>query len=220
MTDLTLFSVFMIGLSYGATACMLSCMPFLAPLLLQNKDSFKGTINILIPFSLGRIISYGAISIIAFSSSILIKNILNDNTNFRIFLGTITLILAIYLLYRIFTPTQSACKAKNSFPDQNRFKTPTIFLIGVLISINPCLPILTLIGFSANASSLSSAIALGISFGLGAVLLPFLFYTLFVSNIIQGLIEQFKNYIKIIEISGALFLASIGILTILGKISF
>jgi cytochrome c biogenesis protein CcdA len=59
---------------------------------------------------------------------------------------------------------------------------------------------------------------MGISFGLGAVLVPFLFYGFFLSNIIRGLLIEFKSYAKIIEIMASLLLIIVGVLIFNGQI--
>ena len=92
-------------------------------------------------------------------------------------------------------------------------------MIGALVSLNPCAPILTLITLSANTTMLATVASYGVSFGLGAVLVPFVFYTLIVGTIVQGLLEQFKKYVKFIEIFAASLLIVTGIMVFAGKIS-
>ncbi len=81
MLELTSYiSLFFIGLSYGATACMFSCMPFLTPLLFSGSNSTKEALGVILPFSFGRVFSYTILSIIAYLSSFWLKKVLDDTT--------------------------------------------------------------------------------------------------------------------------------------------
>ena len=39
MAEATLLTLFLVGLGYGSTACMFTCMPFLSPILLTNSNN-------------------------------------------------------------------------------------------------------------------------------------------------------------------------------------
>lgn len=93
-----------------------------------------------------------------------------------------------------------------------------LFGIGALVSVNLCAPVLTLIALSANSGSLAGAIGMGISFGLGAVLIPFLFYGFFLSNVFRGLLIEFRSYAKSIEMMASLLLIAVGVLILNGQI--
>ena len=218
MQSITFFSLFIIGLSYGSTACMFACMPFLSPLLVNNSNSIRQSIDIVLPFSLGRIFTYTIISVVALSGAGFVKSILDDNTVFQLFLGAFTLFMGVFMLYRFWKKGTKSCSVNSSIPNNRITNKLGLFGIGALVSINPCAPILTLIALSANSGSISSAIGMGLSFGLGAVLIPFLFYGFFLSNVIRGLLVEFKTYAKGIELLASLLLVVVGILIINGQI--
>lgn len=217
MQSITLFSVFVLGLSYGSTACMFSCMPFLTPLLINNSNSMKQSFGVVLPFSMGRVFTYTLISVFAFSSAVFVKALLNDNTVFQMILGVFTIFMGSYMLYEILY------REKNSCSSSSVKKTPTSILgffgIGALVSISPCIPLLTLITISANTTSYIQALGFGVAFGLGAVLVPFVFYGFFLSNIFKGLLIEFKLYAKKIQIVASLFLVIVGILVITKQIT-
>jgi len=207
----------LIGLSYGATACMFSCMPFLAPLLISNSTKSVSSLKVVLPFSLGRVVTYIFISLIASSSSLFIKSILNDNTIFQLILGSFTVLIGLGLLYTTLI-VETKCKSKVSTSKKPK-GTFGIFGIGALVSLNPCVPVLTLITISANTTTYLFSFLNGLLFGLGAVLVPFIFYTLIVGRIFQGLIEQFKVYTNYIQIFASLLLIFVGSMVVAGKIS-
>ncbi len=196
---------------------MFSCMPFLAPLLLSNSKNMKEAIKVVLPFSLGRIFTYTLIAIIALSSSVLIKAILNDNTLFQIILGFFTLVMGLFILIRLMKNHKTSCEGSSNVIKPKG--VVGLFMIGAMVSLSPCAPILTLITLAANSSALGNAMLFGIFFGLGAVLVPFVFYTFFVSNIIRGLLEQFRGYVKYVEFFAAFLLIGVGMLVMFGKIS-
>lgn len=217
MQSITFFSLFIVGLSYGATACMFSCMPFLSPLLVNNSNSIRESIAVILPFSLGRIFAYTMIAVIALSGAGFVKAVLDDNTVFQLVLGLFTLFMGLIMLYRIFNSKKS-CSSNTSIPNKLNKNIFGLFAIGALISINPCAPLLTLITLSANSTSIAHATGMGISFGIGAVLVPFLFYGFFLSTVIRGLLIEFKSYAKIIEIMASLLLIMVGVLILNGQI--
>jgi cytochrome c biogenesis protein CcdA len=216
MEIITLFSLFILGISYGSTACMFSCMPFLTPLLVTNSGSIASANKVVIPFSLGRVTSYIFISMFASYSAIFTKTIIKDTQTFQILLGLFTISMSLYLFYKIFNKNSSCGSSNVKVKTKGSF---AIFIMGLLISLNPCVPVLTLISFSTNTTTLSEGFLYGLFFGFGAVITPYVFYTLLVSNIVSGLIEAFKKYSKIIELSSIAFLFLVGCLILLGKVN-
>ena len=162
-------------------------------------------------------VTYTIIALIASSSSVLIKSILNDNTLFQTLLGSFTILMAIGLLYTTFND-KTTCKSSIDHTSKPKGLLG-LFTIGALVSLNPCVPVLTLITLSANTSSASTAMLFGLFFGLGAVLVPFIFYTLIVGTVFRGIIEQFKTVTKYIQLFAALFLLFVGVMVLAGKIS-
>ena len=196
---------------------MFSCMPFLSPLLVNNSNSIRESIAVILPFSLGRIFAYTLIAVIALNGASFVKTLLDDNAIFQLLLGLFTLFMGLIMLYRIFKSKKS-CSATTSIPNRLNKNVFGLFAIGALISINPCAPVLTLITLSANSTSFSHVIGMGISFGLGAVLIPFLFYGFFLSTLIRGLLIEFKPYAKTVEIMASLLLIIVGVLILNGQI--
>ncbi|MCK9473459.1 sulfite exporter TauE/SafE family protein [Sulfurimonas sp.] len=210
-----LFSIFIIGLSYGATACMFSCMPFLSPLLVSNSNSTKQALGIILPFSLGRIFSYTFIAIIAYLSSAWVKEILDDNSLFSLILGISTMSMGAYLLYKSFKPA-SSCGHTTPLIKKPKLNKVGFFAIGATMSINPCAPIMALLAVAANSSNIYNTIGLGLFFGIGAVIFSILFYGFIVSKVIKGFMIQFSSYKLYIERAAALLLMIVGVLVLNG----
>ena len=194
---------------------MFSCMPFLSPLLVGNSNNTKQALGIIIPFSLGRIFSYTLIAMVSYLSSSLVKQILDDNSLFSVILGISTISMGVYLLYKSLT---SPISCGNTIPLLKKPKLNKIgfFIIGATMSINPCAPIMALIGIAVNSSTIYSAASLGLFFGMGAVIFSIIFYGFIVSTMIKGLMAQFSSYKLHIERIAALLLVIVGVLVLNG----
>ncbi len=197
---------------------MFSCMPFLTPILIKSSNNIKESLSVMIPFSLGRIFTYTIIAIVAFTSSLFIKELLQNNALLSYILGTVTIIIGFTMLYNSYKNNKSCGIHKPIAKEQNLSKMG-FFAMGATISINLCTPVISLITISSGTTSIYSAIAFGIAFGVGAVLFTLLFYGFFFSTLIRGLLEQFTQYKKHVEILASLFLILVGILIISGNLS-
>jgi len=210
-------SIFIIGLSYGATACMFSCMPFLSPLLVSNSSNTKEALGVILPFSMGRIFSYTLIAVVAYLSSAWVKEMLENNQLFTLILGSSTILMGIYMLYKSFYG-KNVCSSSKPLVQRSNLNKFGFFTIGATMSVNPCAPILALLAVAANSSSLANTIGFGLFFGLGAVLFSIIFYGFIVSTFIKGMMLQFSQYKKVIERVAALLLIAVGFAVVSGKV--
>ena len=198
---------------------MFSCMPFLAPVLVKNSHTLKQSFHTIIPFSLGRVFSYTLIAISAMGAASFVKNALNDNAVFQTILGVFTLFMGFTMLYKTLKQEQNSCAATPNIEANTKQTFFSLFSIGALLALNPCTPLLTLIALSANATSFAHASGMGLFFGVGAVMVPTLFYGFFLSTLIRGLLVEFKTHAKKIEIAAALLLMVVGVFLLNNQIS-
>ncbi len=76
---ITIFTLFLVGFQLGATACALSCLPIVTPILISNSNYTNNkSFYILLQYFSGKLIAYTSISILAFFSSQFIKNSLTS----------------------------------------------------------------------------------------------------------------------------------------------
>jgi len=208
MEGIAYTSLLLLGLSYGATACMLSCMPFLSPILLANSRSIKHAMGVVLPFSIGRVVSYMLMATLAFVSIVKVKDIINNPSISQVILGSATMMIATVMLYRSYKESSNHCSS--SSPASSKTSIISYFTMGLAMSLNPCAPLLTLIATAANSSSIANAATMGLAFGIGAIGATLLFYGFLVSSIAREIIEQFRNYKQTIERIAALLLAIVG----------
>ncbi len=214
MDVLPLFSLFLIALSYGATACMLSCMPILSPILLANSATRQEGLRVLIPITAGRISGYTLLAVIAFSGSIFVQSMLKDKTLMGYILGSMTLLLALKQLLAI--RTKYTCCAQTIQPSKST--NTTLFATGLLLSMSICAPVATMMTLSATAPSLGWAVLYGLFFGLGATLLWFFFFSVVLTTALKESLNHLTRYRRTIEIMAPILLACVGILIFNGWI--
>lgn len=205
MEAIALLSLFLVALSYGATACMLTCMPLISPILLANSGTRNQSLRVLLPISLGRISGYIFLSLIAFEGATLLKYIITDKTLMGYLLGGITLILAVRLWFSL--NTASCCTTQPKTP---KGRIP-LFLTGVLLSMSLCAPVITMMTLSATTSSLGLAIIYGAVFGLGATLLWFLFFSVVLTAILKESLVHLSRYRSLLQHTAPIILAGVGI---------
>lgn len=206
MEPFALLSLFIVALSYGATACMFTCMPLLSPILLANSATRRQSLRVLLPISLGRISGYIALSLIAYLGATMIKSLISDTTLMGYLLGSVTLILAGRLWFSLRT-SSSCCSTSTQTPQE----ALPLFMTGVLLSMSLCAPVITMMTLSATTPSLIWAIAYGFTFGLGATLLWFLFFSVVLTAILKESLLHLSRYRAVLQHAAPILLAGVAI---------
>ncbi|MCX6072770.1 MAG: sulfite exporter TauE/SafE family protein [Campylobacterales bacterium] len=213
MEAMTLLSLFLVALSYGATACMLTCMPLLSPILLANSTTRQQSLKVLLPISLGRISGYIFLSLIAYLGATRMKSLISDTTSMGYMLGSVTLILAGRLWFSL-RASASCCSSIPTIPQGN----VALFMTGMLLSMSICAPVVTMMTLSATTTSVGWAIAYGLAFGLGATLLWFLFFSVVLTAILKESLNHLSQYRNILQHIAPILLAGVGIAIFTGWI--
>ncbi|MDD5052176.1 MAG: sulfite exporter TauE/SafE family protein [Sulfuricurvum sp.] len=201
-----LISLFLVALSYGATACMLTCMPLLSPILLANSATREQSLRVLLPISLGRISGYMTLSLIAYLGASMVKSFISDTELMGYLLGSITLILAGRLWFSL-KASSSCCTTSPQTPQGNI----ALFITGALLSMSICAPVVTMMTLSATSHSLLWSLAYGAVFGLGATLLWFLFFSVVLTQILKESLIHLSHYRNVLQHAAPILLAGVGI---------
>jgi thiol:disulfide interchange protein DsbD len=200
-------ATFFLGLQLGATACAISCMPVLAPILLNKSDNKLQSLGVLYKFFSAKIVAYTLISSLAFFGSAFIKNNI-QSIQINKFLGVVIILLGIVLLIK---SIQNKTSCKTSCTDST-FDKSSYFLIGFFSSFSFCVPLLSLVTISASSSSFEYSLFYGISFGLGVVTIPFLFFYLFIYQISSHILKELSSHKTKIEFFASSILILVGFL--------
>ncbi len=206
MEPLALFSLFVVALSYGATACMFSCMPIVSPILLANGATREASLRALLPLTLGRISGYVSLALIAYMGSFLIKSLIRDTELMGYLLGSIILFMA-FRLWLDARRSASCCTSAPSTPKT----TLSLYMSGALLSMSICAPEITMMTLSAASSTWYGALAYGLVFALGASILWFLFFSVVLTKILQESLLHLGTYRTFLRHAAPVFLALVGI---------
>lgn len=206
-----------LGFAYGMGPCLISCAPFLGPVFLASDGGIKRSWQIILPLSLGRLTAYSAFGMVVGMAGHYAKGAISSDS-VRLVVGCAVLMMGLALLLR---KTNKVCAPAHAQPTplkrMDKVGSPKmmlpggLFLIGVGMALSPCAP-LGLVLFSAGMSgSGGSGLLLGLSFGLGAIVIPALAYGIGMAYLGTRLREQLQGWCPKIERISALLLVAVGI---------
>jgi sulfite exporter TauE/SafE len=187
-TLITFIQLFIIGLTFGMSGpCLLSCTPILLTYLVSAKEKISQSLIEVFLFSLGRLFAYLIQGYLAGLSGKLLRDILSRNLSFllRPSAGLISIVLGFFILFS---------REKNSFLCRLALKNKkvifsSVFILGFIIGIAPCSPLLILLSQIALISENAfSGMRYALFFGLGTFLSGFI--------IIGGLAGIFKGILQ------------------------
>ncbi len=204
-----------LGFAYGMGPCLISCAPFLGPVFLANDGGIGKSWKIILPLSLGRLTAYGMFGAVVGAFGHYVKGMVVSDT-IHIVIGCAVLMMGIALLLR--RPAQ-ACATPQVQPLQRMDKAQAprtllpggLFLMGVGMALSPCAPLGIVLFSAAMSGSAAGGLLLGASFGLGAIVIPALFYGIGMAYLGTRLREQLRNWRPAIERVSALLLVAVGI---------
>lgn len=163
--EVSAFSVFLLGLSLGLTACAVTCMPFIGTWVLGRAESLKGAFRDTASFLGGRLVAYACLGGIAGAlGEWFVKELAGGTGNAAI--GLVAIFSAGWLAW---PPTPS-----RTCGFRNRLGGFSPFLLGISLTLIPCAPLATLLATSAAGGSVERGAFLGLVFGLGALMTPML----------------------------------------------
>ncbi|MDP3539525.1 MAG: sulfite exporter TauE/SafE family protein [Azonexus sp.] len=163
--EVSAFSVFLLGLSLGLTACAVTCMPFIGTWVLGRGESLGGAFRDTASFLGGRLVAYAFLGGIAGAmGEWFVKELASGTGNAAI--GLVAIFSAGWLAWP--APTSRACGLKSKLSGLSPF------LLGVALTLIPCAPLATLLATSAAGGSVERGALLGLVFGLGALMTPML----------------------------------------------
>jgi thiol:disulfide interchange protein DsbD len=206
-----------LGFAYGMGPCLVSCAPFLGPVFLASDGGIKKSWQIILPLSLGRLTAYSTFGLIVGAAGHYVKGSITSDS-VRIVVGCAVVMMGLALLLRKServcpsSPSQAAPLQRMEKSTCSRALLPGgLFLMGIGMALSPCAP-LGLVLFSASmAGSAAEGMLLGMSFGLGAIVIPAIVYGVGMAYLGTQLREQLQNWRPKIERISALLLVAVGI---------
>ena len=196
-------SLFLSGIFFGAGPCLASCGPLILSYIIGTKKNFKDSLKIWLVFSFARVCVYLVLGLIAglIGQFVLDRFYQSKAVNFLyVFTGLFVVTIGIFMIFgKKFN--FKICKRLDSYLIGNN--TKSIFLLGLLIGIMPCGPLLGIIGFIAAVSkNYSQGLLYGASFGIGTVISPMILLAFFAGAIPKLLSSKPKIYLIFERICG------------------
>jgi len=207
-----------LGLMYGMGPCLVSCLPFLAPVFMSAENGFAPAMRVMATHSSGRLVGYGLTTGMAgflggYSANMLGPAIVN------MALGAATLLtgLAILLAWRLrIRGCGGGCSGHDGW-EQNairQFMPSGVFLMGLGMAFTPCAPMTVVLFSAATAASWSVGLGLGLAFGLGAITIPSLAYGFGFSWFARELRVRLGPWAARLELLSGALLLGLGLLTL------
>ncbi len=206
-----------LGFAYGMGPCLVSCAPFLAPVFLASDGGMKQSWRILLPLSLGRLAAYSSLGAVAGAFGYYVKGVAVTPA-LHLLIGSAVLMMGVALLLRKPATACAAAAPSNSAP-LRRMEVPArrtllpggLFLMGVAMALSPCAPLGLVLFSAAMSGGIRAGGMLGLSFGLGAIVIPALVYGTVVAYMSSRLRERLQEWRPRIEHLSAVLLVVVGI---------
>ena len=205
------------GLLYGLGPCLVSCMPFLAPVFLGRDFGMRQSWQVVVPLSLGRLVAYSLLGAAAGAAGSAFGEAVATPL-IRFLVGCATVMMGLALLWR-----QRPCPSPASNPTGTPLQrldwrsTPRpllpggLFLMGVSMALTPCAPLgLVLLSAALSASPLTG-FGLALAFGLGAIVVPALVFGIGAAYLGQQLRRQLAGWRPWLERLAASLLLLVGL---------
>lgn len=175
--QVTLATVWLLGVSMGLTACTVTCLPFIGTWALGRASSQREALLHTAVFLAGRVTTYTVLAAIAGTAGLGLAQALGGNWG-NLAIGTTSILAGLWLLVG---PAGKSCHAVPPAPTfapvtfhrKQADSLPPLFL-GAALSLTPCTPLASLLALAAQAESIAQGASFGLAFGLGAAMTPIL----------------------------------------------
>ncbi|MBU0751291.1 MAG: sulfite exporter TauE/SafE family protein [Gammaproteobacteria bacterium] len=180
--QVTLTTLWLLGVSMGLTACTVTCLPFMGTWALGRASGQKEAFLHTGVFLAGRITTYTLLAALAGAAGLGLAKALGGTWG-NVIIGAASIGAGLWLLAR---PVGRSCATSASgavppaptfspvhFRRTKRDSLPPLFL-GAALSLTPCTPLASLLALAANAGSAAQGASYGLAFGLGAAMTPIL----------------------------------------------
>jgi len=182
------FSLFITGIILGSGPCLASCGPILISYVAGTKRTLSGGLWGWFVFSAGRIFAYIFLGFIAgIAGAGLFNRFYWEAPGYIIwFLGGLFIMFLATLIFLGRLTHPKICQILNSNLIEK--DTKTLLVLGLLIGIFPCVPLVGILSYITMLSThFSQGVLMGAAFGLGTVVSPLVFLSM-----IAGSIPRFK----------------------------
>jgi len=207
-----------LGLMFGLGPCLVSCLPFLGPVFLCAEGGVARGFRLILPHVLGRLFGYGGLAALAgfagdFAATRFDPRLVNT------VLGSATLLVGLAILAMSRMRRRRACGApcgagSPEMETARQFLPSGLFLMGLGMAFTPCAPLSVVLFSSATAGDWKAGLALGLAFGLGAIVAPWLFYGVGFAYFATRLRARLGAWLGRVEALSGVMLTTLGLVTL------
>jgi len=185
-----IFSLFILGLSFGSGPCLASCGPLLISYSAAGLKNIRDSLKTYLVFSLARILVYLCFAILVFFlGKIILEGFLRIFSRYILILGGVFIVF-LGILMALGKKIQN--RPWNILQKHiTKYDKKSIFLLGVIIGFLPCAPLIFIFSYAVVVSkTLPETLLYTLSFGLGTFLSPLLLLSIAVGVFPRWLKEE------------------------------
>lgn len=213
-----IIGLFLMGFSFGVGPCLASCGPLFISYLAGTKKNLTTALSAYFLFSLARIFVYLILGILIFwLGKFILEFWLNRFSKYLFTLGGI-FIVVLGILTAVGTSSQHWLGGSCQFLQKKLLAKDkkSIILLGLIIGILPCGPLLALLGYvGLVAKNWVEVITYCLFFGLGTILSPLLILSALAGLIPRILVGLKESYYKFFSVICGLVIIFLGLQLIL-----
>jgi cytochrome c-type biogenesis protein len=174
--QVTLTTIWLLGVSMGLTACTVTCLPFMGTWALGRASGQREAFLHTGVFLAGRVTTYTVLAMLAGAVGSGLAQALGGASG-NALIGGASIVAGLWLLRKPAGSTCAVPPAPTFAPIHIQRKKadslPPLFL-GAALSLTPCVPLASLLALAAHAGSAAQGASYGLAFGLGAAMTPLL----------------------------------------------
>lgn len=223
--SLSFSAALLAGLVFGAGPCNITCLPYLGPVFLAQDGGWRRSVATVLPFSLGRLVGYSLLGMVAGYAGQAATKWLEQGPAAWI-LGGAAVVLGITVIRR--SGRGASCSRSQSVPTEQTISLEPVnqrvprtmplglFGLGLGMAFNPCVPLGSVLAVSAATAEPLLGLELGLAFGLGAVIIPALLFSVVVAHFGAQVREHLQRWRQSLERAAGGLLVMMGMLTAVG----
>jgi cytochrome c biogenesis protein CcdA len=222
---LSFTAVLLAGLVFGAGPCNITCLPYLGPVFLAQDSGWRRSIATVLPFSLGRLAGYTLLGTVAGYAGHTATQWLEQGPASWI-LGGAAVLLGLSVIRR--AGNKPSCSSSRAAPAEQTISIKPekqhprrtmplgLFGLGLGMAFNPCVPLGTVLTVAAATANPLLGLELGLAFGIGAVVIPSLLFSVVVAHFGSQVRLHLQRWQLSLERGAGSLLVMMGMLTAIG----
>lgn len=207
--------LFLLGFTTSFGPCLIFCGPIIFPYIASTKKGWKEGLFTIILFSLSRLIFYTFLGLVVGTVGIFAVDILHQQVKLLFILGGIFISFLGILIVFGKDPQYHLCQLISKKHLTSKY--PDAILLGLVVSIFPCLPVLGVFSYVAlESKNFFQGAIWGFSFGMGKLLSPLILFGALSGVIPEKLLRSPRAY-NLFKLFCGLLLFLIGAQLIISK---